>query len=328
MTKIRRPFFALLLLTLFVAGLWSAEVLAQPYPSKAVRIIVPFPPGGATDVVARTLGSRLSQLWKYPVVVENKPGAGGNIGADLVAKSAADGYTLLLASPAEVAINPYLYSKMPFDPTRDLTPIIRVASAPLVLTVNGKTGFRKPQDLVKESTVNTRGLSYASSGTGGPQHLAGELFRLMSKGSFVHIPYKGGAPAIADLLGEQVDFFFAGVPPALPHINSGRLRAIAVTTEARSSLLPSIPTLSESGYPGFHIENWQGLFAPSGTPQKVIDQIAADCQSVMSEKSFGETLSANGASPAVLMPREFASFVKSENQKFSRLVKESGAKAD
>lgn len=328
MTTTKQILSILLLFALSVLGPWAGDAVAQPYPTKVVRIIVPFPPGGATDVVARTLGSRLSQLWKQPVVIENKPGAGGNIGADLVAKSAADGYTLLLASPAEVTINPYLYPKMPFDPARDLTPIIRVASAPLVLTVNGKAGFRKPQDLVKESTANARGLTYASSGTGGPQHLAGELFRLMSKGNFLHIPYKGGAPAIADLLGEQVDFFFAGVPPALPHLNSGRLRAIAVTTETRSPLLPSVPTLSESGYPGFHIENWQGLFAPSTTPQRIIDQIAADCQSVMSDKGFGETLSANGASPAVLMPKEFAIFVKNENQKFSKLVKESGARAD
>ncbi len=323
-----RRFYSAVIATL---GLWCAmavPAMAQSYPTKPVRIIVPFPPGGATDVVARTLGARLSQLWKQPVVIENKPGAGGNIGADLVAKAAGDGYTLLLASPAEVAINPHLYAKLPFDPAKDFVPVMRVASAPLVLTVHSKSSFKRPQDLVKQSMSDGRGLSYASSGTGGPQHLAGELFRVMTQGKFVHIPYKGGAPAIADLLGEQVDFFFAGVPPALPHLNSGRLRAIAVTTETRSPLLPSVPSLAESGYPGFHIENWQGLFAPSATPQKIVDQIAADSRTVMSDKAFTETLNTSGASPAVLMPKEFALFVRNESAKFSKLVKESGAKAD
>ena len=327
MSMKRRLCSALLTLPWLWLGL-CGPATAQSFPTRPVRIIVPFPPGGATDVVARTLGARLSQLWKHPVVIENKPGGGGNIGADAVAKAEGDGYTLLLASPAEITINPHLYAKLPFDPVKDFVPVMRVASAPLVLTVNSKSVFKRPQDLVKQSVADARGLSYASSGTGGPQHLAGELFRVITQGNFVHIPYKGGSPAIADLLGEQVDFFFAVVPPALPHLNSGRLRAIAVTTETRSQLLPSVPTLSESGYPGFQIENWQGLFAPRATPQRIVDQIAADSRTVMADNTFRETLNASGASPAVLMPKEFDAFVKSESSKFSRLVKESGAKAD
>jgi len=321
--------FKFLLPLLFLVASYGTVALAQsPYPDKPVKIIVPFPPGGATDVVGRALAVRLSQLWKQQVLVENKPGAGGNIGADLVAKAPADGYTLLLASPAEITINPYLYAQMPFDPSRDFIPVARVASSPLVLVVNSKSAVKNMPELLQ--TIKTQGskVNYASSGSGGPQHLAGELFQLMAGVSMTHIPYKGGAPAITDLLGGQVDLFFAGIPPALPHIIAGKLRPLAVTTLKRSPLLPQVPTVSESGFPGFNIENWQGIFVPRGTNNQIVDKIATDIGVIAAEKNFYELLSAQGAVPAPLMPKEFAVFVNAESQKYSKLIKDSGAKPD
>ncbi len=321
--------FKFLLPLLFLVASYGTVALAQsPYPDKPVKIIVPFPPGGATDVVGRALAVRLSQLWKQQVLVENKPGAGGNIGADLVAKAPADGYTLLLASPAEITINPYLYPQMPFDPSRDFIPVARVASSPLVLVVNSKSAVKNMPELLQMIKAQGSKVNYASSGSGGPQHLAGELFQLMAGVSMTHIPYKGGAPAITDLLGGQVDLFFAGIPPALPHIIAGKLRPLAVTTLKRSPLLPQVPTVSESGFPGFNIENWQGIFVPRGTNNQIVDKIAADIGVIAAEKNFYDLLSAQGAIPAPLMPKEFAIFVNAESQKYSKLIKESGAKPD
>lgn len=321
--------FKFLLPLLFLVVSYGTVALAQSsYPDKPVKIIVPFPPGGATDVVGRALAVRLSQLWKQQVLVENKPGAGGNIGADLVAKAPADGYTLLLASPAEITINPYLYAQMPFDPSRDFIPVARVASSPLVLVVNSKSAVKNMPELLQMIKAQGSKVNYASSGSGGPQHLAGELFQLMAGVSMTHIPYKGGAPAITDLLGGQVDLFFAGIPPALPHIIAGKLRPLAVTTLKRSPLLPQVPTVSESGFPGFNIENWQGIFVPRGTNNQIVDKIAADIGVIAAEKNFYDLLSAQGAIPAPLMPKEFAIFVNAESQKYSKLIKESGAKPD
>ena len=319
--------FLLPLLFLFITN-GNLAFAQSSYPDKPVKIIVPFPPGGATDVVGRALAVRLSQLWKQQVLVENKPGAGGNIGADLVAKAPADGYTLLLASPAEITINPYLYPQMPFDPSRDFIPVARVASSPLVLVVNSKSSVKNIAELLQMIKTQGSKVNYASSGSGGPQHLAGELFQLMASVSMTHIPYKGGAPAITDLLGGQVDLFFAGIPPALPHIIAGKLRPLAVTTLKRSPLLPQVPTIAESGFPGFNIENWQGIFVPRGTNIPIVDKIALDISSIATDKTFYDLLSAQGAIPAPLLPKEFAVFVNTEAQKYSKLIKESGAKPD
>ena len=314
-----------LILTVLLGFAHNALAL---YPDKPVRLIIPFAPGGATDLVGRALAVRLTTIWGQQVLVENKPGAGGNIGADIVAKSTPDGYTLLLASPAEVAINPSLYSQMPYDSAIDLVPVAKVASAPLVLVVNSQSPIKSMQELIQYIKLKNGAVNFASSGTGGPQHLAGELFKSMASVSMTHIPYKGGAPAITDLLGGQVDLFFAGLPPALPHINSGKLRALGVTTQKRSPLLANVPTISESGFIGFNIENWQGIFVPAKTNSKIINQLSRDIERVISDKSFDETLSAQGASPYFLKPKDFAVFVQSETQKYGKLVKEPGAKAD
>jgi tripartite-type tricarboxylate transporter receptor subunit TctC len=297
------------------------------FPEKPVRLVVPFAPGGATDVVARALGQRLGLLWKQQVVVDNRPGAGGNIGADLVAKAPGDGYTLLMASPAEVAINPFLYAHMPFDPAADLVPVSKAASAPLVLVVHPSVPAKTLPELIEFLKSRPEGTNYASSGTGGPQHLAGEHFRAMTGAKLVHVPYKGGAPAITDLLGGQVQMFFAGLPPSLPHIHAGKLRALAVTTSQPSSLMPGVPTV-DSVLPGFDFENWQGVFAPRGTPEAIVAQIARDIAKVAGDKGLQEQLSAQGAAPAPLGPAEFAAFVQKERRKYGELVRTSGARVD
>ena len=319
-----------LLVALLTFGSAGQHTLAQAqdYPTRPVKIVVPFAAGGPADNYARFMGQQLQAALGQNFIVENKPGAGGNIGADLVAKSTPDGYTLLLATAAEVAINPFLYKQMPFDPSKDLIPVSRVASAPLVLVVNVDSPIKNMQELVQFLSEKKGGANFASSGSGGPQHLAGELFRLMANVQMTHVPYKGGAPAITDLLGNQVDLFFAGLPPALPHINSGKLRALGVTTLKRSPLLPNVPTISESGYPGFNIENWQGIFVATGTDQKVVDLLSRDITEVANEKSFYELLSGQGAIPAPMGPKEFRIYIQSESQKYSKLIKESGAKAD
>ena len=304
-----------------LAGLTQAA-----FPEKPVRIIVPFAPGGATDVVARALGQRLGVLWKQQVIIENKPGAGGNIGADAVAKAAPDGHTLLLASPAEVAINQFLYKSMPYDPETDLVPVSKAASAPLVLVVHPSVPSKTLPELIDWLKARKEGTPYASSGTGGPQHLAGESFRTLTGANLLHVPYKGGAPAITDLLGGQVQMFFSGLPPALPQINAGKLRAIAISTSKPSALMPGVPTV-DSVLPGFDFENWQGVFAPKVTPDAVVAQIARDMASVV-DKALGDQLAAQGAAPTPTTPAEFAAFVQKERRKYGELVKASGAKAD
>ena len=315
------------LLALITLLMLASKTFAS-YPDKPIRLIVAFPAGGATDVVARALGVRLSQLTKQPVVVENKPGAGGNIGADFVAKSPPDGYTLLVASPAEVAINEYLYPKMSYKPATELQPIAKLAATPLVLVVNSKSPSESLSALLQEIRQRPGGANFASSGSGGPQHLAGELLRLRSGVAISHIPYKGGAPAMTDLLGGQVDLFFAGLTPAMPHIQSGKLRALGVSSARRTPLLPQVPTIAEQGFPGFDIENWQGIFAPANTPQAIIDLLSKLIAEISADKSYIEQLNAQGVSPSYMGPKDFGRFLTSERQKYARLIKESGAKAD
>ena len=305
----------------------AAFVCHGAWPEKPVKIVVPFAAGGATDVVARALGQRLGAMWKQPVVIENRPGAGGNIGADLVAKAPPDGYTLLLASPAEVAINEFLYKDMPFDAKKDLVPVSKVASAPLVLLVHPSVPAKTVPELIAFLKAHPEGTPYASSGTGGPQHLAGEQFRVLTQTSLVHVPYKGGAPATTDLLGGQVKMFFGGLPPSLPHIKSGRLRAIAVSTKEASPLLEGVPPVAAT-VPGFDIENWQGMFGPAGTPQAIVARIAQDIGDVSRDSAYHDQLVASGAGPAPMTPAAFAAFVDAERKKYRELVKISGAKAD
>jgi len=300
----------------------------ETFPARPVKIIAAFPPGGATDVAARALGNQLTQLWKQQVIVENRPGAGGNIGGDAVAKAAPDGYTLLLASPAEVAINPHVFPTMPYDPMKDLVPVSKVATAPLVLLVHPKVPANSVKELIGYARENAGKLNYASSGTGGPQHLAAEQFKMQEKLQMTHVPYKGGAPAITDLLGGQVELFFSGMPPALPHVKAGKVRALAVTSETRSRQLPDVPTMVEAGVSGFVVENWQGIFAPAGTPQAVVEQLNRDINSVLGSPAFAENLAAQGAEPSGGSLESFREFVRQQDAHYAELAKATGTRAD
>ncbi|MGB6104501.1 MAG: tripartite tricarboxylate transporter substrate binding protein [Pusillimonas sp.] len=309
------------------AALLCAMALAMPavqaqaaFPDRAVNIVVPFPAGGATDVVARLLGDGLSKIWKQSVVVENRTGAGGNIGGNYVAKAQADGYTLLVGSPAETVINALLYPEMQYDSQKDLTPVSKAGSAPLVLVIHPDVPVTSTKELIEYVKKSDKGVNYASSGTGGPQHLAAEEFKRVTSADINHIPYKGGSPAITDLVGGQVEMFFAGLPPAMPFIKAGKLRALAVTTEERSELVPDIPTLAESGLPGFHIENWQGVFVPAGTPPEIIDKISADIRQVLDQPETKQKLATQGISAAPSTPEEFRKFTDSEREKYKAII--------
>jgi len=306
----------------------GAAFAQEAYPNRPVKIIAAFPPGGATDVAARALGNQLSQIWKQQVIVENRPGAGGNIGGDAVAKAAADGYTLLMASPAEVTINQHVFPTMQYDPMKGLAPVSKVATAPLVLLVYPKVPVHSVKELIQYAKDQAGKLNYASSGTGGPQHLAAEQLKMETGTKMTHVPYKGGAPAITDLLGGQVDLFFSGMPPALQHIKAGKLRALAVTSETRSKQLPDVPTMVEAGVPGFVVENWQGVFAPAGTPDAVIEKLNRDINSVLSNPAFVENLSSQGAEPAGGTLAQFREFVGKQDAHYAELAKATGTRAD
>jgi tripartite-type tricarboxylate transporter receptor subunit TctC len=307
---------------------FAIAALAQPYPNKPIRIVVPFAPGGATDLIARAVGQKLTDSMGQPVVVENRTGASGMIGADLVAKASPDGYTLLMASTAEIAINPSLYPKMTYDPAKDLTPVTLAGITPLILVVNPNTPAKSVQDLVGQAKSKPGSVAFASAGNGSVQHLSGELLKTITRADMTHVPYKGAAPALVDLLGGQVTFFFSGMPPAMPHVKSGKLRALAVTTPKRSPAAPDVPTMAEAGIQGFDISNWFGVFAPAGTPDDVLNKLNAEIVKALALPDVKERLASQGAETVGNSRAEFAKFIAAEMAKYSKLVKESGAKAD
>ena len=318
--------FPTLLAALYCA--LALPALAQTFPAKPIRLIVPFPAGGATDVVARTFGAKLSENLGQPVVVENRAGAGGNIGAEVVANSPPDGYTLLVCSPAEIAINVNLYRKIPFDPVRDFAPVTLAASAPLILVVHPSLPVQSVKELIALAKARPGQIVYASSGTGGPQHLSGELLKMMAGIDMVHVPYKGGAPATTDLLGGHVQVFFAGLPPALPHIRAGKIRALAVTSAKRTAIYPSAPTMIESGLKGFVIDNWQGVLAPGKTPREIVTRLNAEIVKVLQSGDVKQRLFDQGTEPVASSPQQFESYIKSELDKYAKIIRQSGAKAD
>jgi tripartite-type tricarboxylate transporter receptor subunit TctC len=302
---------------------------AQHYPSRPVHLVVPYAAGGPVDLSARFLAARLQQPLGQPVVVENKPGAGGNIGADLVAKSAPDGYTLLMGAIATHAINPALYPRLPYDPVRDFRHIALVVQVPNVLVVNNDLAVRSVADLVSLAKRNPGKLDYASGSTGSTGHLAGELFKQLTGTYMVHIPYKGAAPAAADLMAGRVHLMFDNLASALPNIRAGKVRALAVTTAQRSTFLPELPTLQESGLRSFDLTTWWGVMAPARTPQPVIEQLAAEIANALRHPELKERLLAMGSeTPFTGSPREFTAFVERELKTYSELVKRSGATPD
>ena len=314
------------LLACLAAGAVHAQ--ADAFPAKPIRIIVPFPAGGATDIAARAIADKMSANWKQPVVIENRPGAGGNVGADFVAKSAPDGYTLVMGITGSHAINTSLYAKMPYDPVKDFEPITQVAVVPNVIVVHPSVPARTLRELVDLAKRQPGKYDYASLGSGTAAHLGMELFKTSAGIFMVHIPYRGSAPAVADLIGGQVQVMMDGLPSALPHVKAGRLRALAVTSQKRSPAAPDLPTIAESGYPGFYADAWSGLFAPKGTPAAVVEKIAVEAQRILKLPDVRERFAALGAEPVGSTPAEFAQHVQREIDKWARVVKQSGAKVD
>ncbi len=309
---------------LLVAG----SGFAQEYPVKPIRLLVPFPPGGGTDIAARTVANALGATLKWNFAIENKPGAGGNLGVEQAARSAADGYTLVIGQTSNLAINPALYAKLPYDPLKDLAPVALVVSAPVVLVVAADSRFASVADMLAAAKRDPGAVTFASPGNGTVSHLAGELLQRAAGVKFTHVPYKGAPPALADTLGGQVQSFMSSVPSALGHIRSGRLRALAVSTAKRSPQMPGVPTVAESGYPGFDASTWYGLLAPAGTPAGVVARLNAEVNRVLAQPGVRERLAGEGGEVLGGTPAQFAAFLAAEHAKWARVVADSGAKVD
>jgi tripartite-type tricarboxylate transporter receptor subunit TctC len=311
-----------------VLMLVAAVSSAQTYPTKPIRLVVPFPPGGATDILARDVAQKLTEAWGQSVIVDNRPGAGGNIGSELVAKSAPDGYTLEMGTVGTHAINASLYAKMPYDHVKDFTPVILVAGVPNVLVVTPSLPVNSVAELIAYAKANPGKLNFASSGNGTSIHLSGELFKVMAGVQMTHIPYKGSAPALQDLIAGQVQLMFDNLPPSLPQIKAGKLRALAVTSLARAPALPDVPTLAESGLPGFEASSWFGILAPAGTPAPIVAKLNAEVAKWLATPEAKEKLLKQGANPAGGTPEDFAKHIAAETAKWAKVVKDSGAKID
>ncbi len=316
------------LASLVLALAANGVAAADAYPTKPIRFVVAFPPGGGTDIIGRSIAQKLSERLAQQVIVDNRPGAGGNIGTDIVAKSAPDGYTILMGSAGPLAINASLFAKMPFDPLRDLAPVTLAASTPNVLVVHPSLAVHSVAELVALARANPGAINFASSGHGTPAHLAGELFNTLAGVKLVHVPYKGAAPALADLLGGQVQLMFSTMPPALPHVKEGKLRGLAVTSLKRSPAAPELPTIDEAALPGFEANTWHGVVAPAGTPADIIERLNREIVAILHEREMVERLSAQGAEPVGSTPAEFAAYIRSETLKWAKVVRESGARAE
>jgi len=315
-------------LLLAIALIVPLAAAAQPYPSKPIRFVVPYPAGGPLDTVARIVGERVSESVGEPVIVENKAGAGGNIGADLVAKSAPDGYTILMGAVATHAINPSLYASMPYDARKDFIPVTQIASTPNVLVVNPALPVHDVAEFVAYAKAHPGQLNFGSGSTGSAGHLAGELFKATAGVEMTHVPYKGAAPAMTDLIGGRIQLMFDNLASSLVQIKAGKVRALAVTTAKRTELAPYLPTIAESGLPGFDINTWFGLFVPARTPPAIVQRLHDEFVKALETPEVRARMLALGAEPVGSTPAQFAQYVQSEAAKYAKLVKASGARVD
>jgi len=307
----------------------AGSAWAQDYPNKPVRVIVPYVAGGNADIWARVLSQKLTENLKQAFVVENKPGANGGIGTDFVAKSAPDGYTLLAVASGPIVVNPVLYSKVTYDPVKDLAPVAQCAVYQYVLVVRSDSAYKTINDLVAAAKANPGGLAYGSTGIGGGNHLAAELFGLTTGTRFNHIPYKGSAPALADLLGGQLAFMFDTVLTSVPHIRGGKLRAFAVSSTKRAPSLPEVPTMQEAGFRGFDMSQWQGILAPAGTPADVVKKLNADIVKAMHAPDVHERIAVQGGNDIVTgTPEEFGALIRADLDRYGRLIREAKIKAE
>ncbi len=315
-----------------VAVMLSAQVTsvaqtASSFPNQPIRMVVPYPPGGPTDITARVVAAEMSKTIGQNIVIDNRPGASGMIGSEMVTKATPDGYTLLANASIHV-INPSVYPDMRFDAIKDFTPITQLAQVPLVLVVPANSPIKSVKDLVEYAKANPGKVNFGSAGSASAQHLAGESFKIAAGIQMQHIPYKGSAPALTDLAGGQLQLMFDSMPSATPMINSGKLRAIAVTTTTRAKARPDLPTIAESGFPGFDISTWYAYWAPKGTPADVVEKLAASAAQALKNPEVIAKYEAMGAEPVGSTPAQFAAYVESEAKKWSEIVKKSGAKLD
>ena len=322
---------ALTALTAVGATFGSFPALAQSdadWPKKSIRWVVPFPPGGAMDAIARSLGDVIAREYKQPVVIENKPGAGGNIGADYVAKQPADGHTMMITSIG-MATNPFLYAKLSYDPIKDFAPVSLLAVVPNVLVTNAtQANVKSIKDVLAAAKQQPNTLTYASAGNGTSIHLAGEMFTSMGGVQMVHVPYKGSGPAVADLLGGQVNYMFDSITSAAPHIKSGKLRALGVTTAKRSPTLPDVPTVAEAGLPGYEVSPWFAVFVPAGTPAPIVNKMQAALVKAMKTPEVKARFAAIGAEPLGLDPKQTRDYLAQETDRWGKLIKARNIRLD
>jgi tripartite-type tricarboxylate transporter receptor subunit TctC len=304
----------------------AAPAQAQDYPTKPIRMIVGFAPGGGTDTTARPIAQKLGEILGTQVIVDNRPGAAGNIATEIVTKANPDGYTILMGTIAALSINPSLYEKLSFDPDKDLAPVTQAVDSTNILSLHPSVTAGSVKELI--ALAKSKSLSYGSSGVGGTGHLAGELFNVMSGTKLVHIPYKGGGPAMVDLVAGQVQVVFATAASAVPQIKSGRIKGIAVTTLKRSALMPELPTIAEGGLAGYDANNWYGLLVPAKTPRAIIDRLNKETVKVLNMPELKTFLSNQGLDAAPSTPEAFGAYIKSERIKWAKVVKASGAKAE
>ena len=309
-------------------ALFCASAAAQTqYPTKTIRLLVPFAPGGPTDVIARALATKLHEAMGHPVVIDNRGGSGGNIATEIVARSTPDGYTLLMGIVSHVT-NPFLYSKVPYDPIKDFAPITKTGAATIMLSAHPSLQVKTLKDLIAQAKSKSGQMTIASPGSGTPHHLASELFKSMAGITMIHVPYKGAAPAIADLVGGQVNTAIVSLPAAYPHVKAGKIVALGVTSPTRSAIAPDVPTFAESGLGGYDIENWYGLMAPAGTPRAIVEKLNRETVRALQSPDMKERLNSQGFEIRTSTPEEFGAYLKTELVKWGKLVKASGAKVD
>ena len=319
---------AMVLVLVVAACMLPTVVGAQTYPSKSIRIIVPWTPGGTTDVLARILGQRLSESFGQQVLIDNRPGASGQIGTDVVAKAAPDGYTLLLGTTAPNSTAPSLYAKLPYDPVKDFAPISLIALTFYVLSVTPSLPAKNIQELVRLAKARPGELNFSSPGNGTPNHLSGEMFKTRTGIQMQHIPFKGSVQAIADVIGGQIPLNFENIAVVLPHVKAGKVRALGVTSAQRTPFLPELPTIAESGYPGFEAVGWFGFLAPAQIPKDVLTNLNSETVRILNAPEVNTKIAALGAQVRPTTPAEFDAFNREQIQKWGKVIKESGAKAD
>ncbi|MGZ5042403.1 MAG: Bug family tripartite tricarboxylate transporter substrate binding protein [Usitatibacter sp.] len=324
----RRTFVRAFCAAILAAGSCAGSIAQDAYPAKPIKIIVPFPPGGGTDVLSRAIAQSITNNTKWVFVVDNRPGAGGNIGLDAAAKSPPDGYTIAMGQTANLAVNPALYPSLPFDPLKDFEPIVAVSSQPLILVVGKDSPYKTLKDLVDAAKAKPGQLNMGSPGSGTIGHIGGELFQRRAGVKFAHIPYKGAAPAVTDLMGGSVDLYFGNSQSVDGLVKGGRIRAIAVTSPKRLKNMPDVPTIAESGYPGFEAATWSGLVAPKGTPKAIVDRLNAEANKALRSPDMIAKLDLDGSEPLGGSPQRFAEFLKAEHAKWGAVIKEAGIKLE